>query len=294
MKKKILKLVAGIMAAVFLVGTIMSDSVLAAESCNYLALGDSITEGNQSYVSQVGDYLRKQNGTCTVANLGISGCKSTDLADALTNSSNPYYTYVTNYVKNADVITLDIGSNDILITAYEIVADCFGCEMEELNSVLAAWSNKLQSSNWFVKIIAYYQAQSIARAIKRELNNGTRMEEAVEEFKTSYDKIIKCLQQKAPNADIYIGNLYNPYHGAPSMYLGSSEVINFETFTEKYVSLLNRYISQNSGSYQIVDLYNVITSDAYLIGDFSVYDYNPHPNEAGHKAIANAFIKAMR
>lgn len=295
MKKSVLSITAAILIILQVFGT-TGIQVQAAQPVYYAAFGDSITAGdsaNGSYVSLVADYLNSKNGNCISANLGIGGWTSSDLLEALTNPSHDGYMVAQNIFKYANVITLDIGSNDIVQAVYTVVAECFGCEINELESVINSWSAKLQNGSWFSRMIAYQQLKSIARKMNRELYSGQTMKEAVEQFKVNYTAILRVINQNAPKAKVYIGNLYNPYHGAESIYVGDYEVFNPDSLAEKYFNMMNTYIAANSSGNVVVDLDSVITSDVYLQGDMALGDYNPHPNAAGNRAIANKFISAM-
>lgn len=310
MKKWIQKILAGVLIAVQLGSLVVPFPSFAAEdtsstssettsqnsvtSLKYVALGDSITAGDNTYVNMVGNYLKNRNGSCTVYNLGVGGLRSGDLLDAMTNSSHPAYQYVRTTIKGADVITLDIGSNDIFVTAYEVFAKCFGCETDQLGAVYESWCARLQSSNWFVRFVAYMQLLPIAQSIHEELYNGETMKDALEDFKSNYNAILQEIDKLAPNAKVYIGNLYNPYNGAPAVYLGSYEVVNLQTFTEKYFCAMNKHIANNSSGKKVVDLYSIFKDDTYLEADYATYNYDPHPNQAGQKEIANKFIAAMQ
>lgn len=295
-KVQICKALVGIAAALQIFGAAMP--VLAAEETpqeiHYVALGDSITAGDSTYVNMVGNFLKGQYDGCEVTNLGVDGIQSGDLKEVLLNTSNPYHAVMCAELKNADIITLDIGSNDILVAAYGVMADCFGCDESELGSVISAWSARLSTKNVFQLMKAYWQALPIAYSLHNELYNGKAMKQAVSDFETNYVAILKALRQIAPNAKIYVGNLYNPFHNTPSIYLGSFEVLNMETLAKQYVLQLNAIIEKQSTGCVIVDLYNTINANKYLQGDPDNYDYNPHPNQTGHRAIADKFIAAMR
>lgn len=259
----------------------------------YVALGDSITAGNDSYVNMVSKNLEKKYGNCKTDNLAVSGWTSQDLLDALTNSSNSNYKRMRSAVSNADIITLDIGSNDILIPVINIIADSFGCSLDQLGNVTAAWSKKVQNASGISAYFVYLDAMRIAVNINRRLYYGQEMPAAVEKFDSNYAGILKVISEIAPNAEVYLGNLYNPYVGAASVYLGSFTIVNVESFTDEYMRKVNKVINANAGGKVVVDLYNTINNPCYIKGDVANYDYDPHPNQAGQQAIANKFIAAI-
>ncbi len=291
------RFIAGVMAMMCVVGSSTPLYTQAAESTSgvyYVALGDSITAGDSTYVSKVSAHLKSTYGSCTTKNLAVSGMTSAALADILTNPANSYYSTYRNAIKKANVITLDIGSNDIFGKAMEVISDCFGCTPDQIGAVSESWVNRIQSANSFQMFLLYMEAMGIARNINSRLNNGTEMGEALASFESSYKLIISTIKKLAPNAKVYIGNLYNPYVDAASVYLGDYEVLNMEEFSKVNVQKANTIIKNNAGGYAVVDLYNTLNNPKHIQGDVVNADYNPHPNAAGQAAIANKFIAAMK
>lgn len=253
---------------------------------NYVALGDSITEGDNSYVKYVSDYLKTEYGNCKTSNYGKSGWTSNELLNAVKNNSN-----MKKAISNADIITIDIGSNDVMVTAYGIVAKCFGCSMDQIGNTADRIAKKIQYGNFFEKIYYAMNAMNIAYNINNKLNKGNEMQNAMNKFESNYVAILKEVKTLAPNAKIYVGNLYNPYKNAPSMYLGSYKIVDMPKFSKTWIDKANSIIKNNTYNAKIVDLYNTITSSKYIK---DVNNYDPHPNTEGHKAIANKFISAMK
>jgi lysophospholipase L1-like esterase len=80
---------------------------------DYTALGDSLAFGavaERGYVLRFADFLRTDaNARVTTINLGIPGWTSADLLGALRND-----TAFRDRVSNAEVVTFDVGGNDLL------------------------------------------------------------------------------------------------------------------------------------------------------------------------------------
>lgn len=93
----------------------------SSSSVRYVALGDSIAYGyglsdreKDSYVGQVGKYLEQKYDYVFEENFGTNGLRSEQLLDILTNPKNEQYNKYRATLKNADIVTLSIGSNDLL------------------------------------------------------------------------------------------------------------------------------------------------------------------------------------
>lgn len=273
---------------------VVPNSVSETESeIHYVALGDSITRADNSYVNEVSSYLKKRYGKCVTSNLSVNAWKSKDLLDALTNPTNSKYSSYRAKVKDADIITLDIGSNDVLITAREIGAEVLGCTESELDMVAINWFIKLQNASGFSSIMLYLQAYSIVSRVRYEIEYGSTLPNAVATYEQNFNKILAEIKKLAPNAKVYIGNIYNPYVDAPSMCLGSYEFVAMEKLGRNYAIKLNKIIENNANGNVVVDLYNTINNPKYIQGDVLNYNYDPHPNAEGQKLIASKFIAAM-
>ena len=87
----------------------------------YVALGDSIAYGygldnreEDSYVGLVRRYFERKYDYVVTANFGQNGMRSEELLDILTNPENENYRRYRATLSYADVVTLSIGSNDLL------------------------------------------------------------------------------------------------------------------------------------------------------------------------------------
>lgn len=272
----------------------VSETESGESEIHYVALGDSITRADNSYVNTVSNYLKSSYGNCVTSNLAVDAWKSGDLLDALTNPANSKYSSYRAQIRNADIITLDIGSNDVLITAREIGAEVLGCTESELNMEAINWFIKLQNAQGFSALLIYLQAYSIVSSIKYEFNYGNTLPNAVAAYEKNFVDILAEIKKLAPNAKVYIGNIYNPYVDAPSMCLGSYEFVNMQDLGRDYAIKLNTIINNNANGNVVIDLYNTINNPKYIQGDVLNYNYDPHPNDEGQKAIAAKFIAAMK
>lgn len=92
-----------------------------SSSVRYVALGDSIAHGyglgnpeRDSYVGQVKRYLEENYDYVFAANFGTDGMRSDELLDILTNPQNEKYRKYHATLQRADIVTISIGSNDLM------------------------------------------------------------------------------------------------------------------------------------------------------------------------------------
>ncbi len=88
---------------------------------NYVALGDSIAGGyglddaeEESYVGRIAAAMEKRYGAVRVTNFGKNGLRSEQLLEILTDPANKQHDAYMAAIRKADLITLSIGSNDLL------------------------------------------------------------------------------------------------------------------------------------------------------------------------------------
>lgn len=168
-------------------GTIFSSMVSAEknERQNLVALGDSITFGyhlepNQTQPSPHAFPSLIGNGQFNVTNLGVPGWTSTDLLNAL--KTNPVFK---KSLKSADVITVDIGSNDLLQAA-------------GLSQILATHT-----------------------PIQLTPDLQLKLAQAEQQFAINLQAIMKEIKKQNDDATIILYNLYNPFGASNDPFLGS-------------------------------------------------------------------------
>jgi lysophospholipase L1-like esterase len=131
---------------VLLMAFFVASSPALAASWNYTAFGDSLAYGsgatnNQGYTDLYKNYLETDNqATVTLYNLGVPGWKSTDLLSALKTNST-----FRQAAAGSDVITIDIGGNDLLQAVYLYKSGI--CGGEKNNKCLKTAFKKMKS-NW--------------------------------------------------------------------------------------------------------------------------------------------------
>ncbi|MDY2696217.1 MAG: InlB B-repeat-containing protein [Eubacteriales bacterium] len=300
-----------------------------------------------SYVDLINKELSKTYNT-TAYNYAYSGDQCSDLIayirefyddvnetvkdGATANATYPTLTnkQIYNTVKNANIITICIGANNILKEAFDLIGGYLGLnknppyELKELEDVLKA--NILGDSS-----------------------------KNIVGFKAEFDELLTILNKINPNAYIYFTNIYNPYKvlKADSELLSAAKMMGYNYFTQERLDAvahladvaigggedsagndftsLNDVISQGvtkaneqndrfvyvntkqayDAKYDATNLPNYnnfvntrldeMTPNAILNGGYSIFDVekigatylDPHPTYEGHKLIFNAHNSAV-
>ena len=274
MKK--IKIASVIIAAVMLCMTIAMPAVFAAgEGAKvYTVLGDSIAAGyrledyQKDGVTPPSSYaalFAGKIGATKVNNLAKTGSNT---ADTLTLLSTQ--TYI-NAVKEADVITLSMGSNDILGPGGKMICACLG--ITSLDNA----GNAVNATNFLQKMTELSNYINEPEQVKI-------FNDAISGFEANWTKIIDRIYELNPDAELIVNNFYNPY---AALDLGSSIVIG--STVQGYLNRMNQYITShryNGNRYVVADVTAV--KDQTNVGLLPNFDLDPHPNKDGHSMIADA------
>lgn len=218
----------------------------------YVALGDSIAAGyglkgyleseklppDDSYQMIVANFLKT-----SPFNYAISGDDSNDCINLLNLGT------ADTALTDADIITISIGSNDLLKPFIEMVKK---------------------------------------DGLTLKLKDNEILNKKIEEFCVNFDEIIKILKHKAPKAEIYVTNIYNPFN----------DVIILGESADSYIREINKTFNIDSDIYTVIDLYtlfknNKLSNVQFDISDIENINLDPHPSKKGHEKIAASIIDAL-
>ncbi|MCD8327087.1 MAG: GDSL-type esterase/lipase family protein [Lachnospiraceae bacterium] len=271
-------------------------------SLSYLALGDSITDGyglaapgSESFVTLFAEAI----GATEVNQISSSdGLTASQLLEDL-NDSNIYAETYQEAVESSDVITITIGGNDLMEGFYEVVVEIYSESTGitiNADLVKTALKDPDANSEMVDALLAYIN--SLADDVLGDGQFATYISNCISDI----NQITGFIQEKNPDAVILVANQYNPYQ-----WLGNEKVSNlFADVTDAYNSNL-AYLSAYYGRFTVVDISSAfaestssltnasatITSIDFSTGTYSIsYDFDFHPNAAGHEVIAAAMAEA--
>ena len=269
----------------------------------YSAMGDSITAG-YSLPDYKGDFSNPDSGYVALAakqlgvtqnyNLALSAYRTEDLLNVLTNPSNKYYTCFRNDLQGSDLISVDIGSNDLTMTMLDMVLECLGKDTanmsaEERYEMIQTLLSGIQLNalpqnpeDYLGQNITEEQKIAIFNVLKTE-NIDARFAKAYEKFTKNWDSIISTIHNIKPTATLAAIGYYNSSPNLNFEYKGTTYYIG-KVF-QKYIDMMNAYISGKCD-----------TAKAYIYVDTTGIDLNcfdPHPSKAGHAEIAERLVNAI-
>lgn len=277
----------------------------------YVALGDSITSGvglaDMKYnIAQIGYDLRPNfegySSQCYTAlvgkglgldrqhaiNLGLPGLTTGDLADMLHTGAMPqmnqqagtYYVYpqMLDYLKRADVISVQIGSNDALVPALVALGNATNWKSEQLVATMV--SGVLREPS-FENLQRLNSDLSRLRLTKEEKQATTQLllgggtdaicEQAYQEAAVHMPQVVAELRALNPDAQIILLGYTNPVPLLPE----------WTQLFRRLNALSKNLAAQNE---------NV----TYVPIPFAMTATDAHPTVSGHKYIANRILRAIK
>ncbi len=267
--------------------TILQAAAEKPSAC-YVAFGDSIAAGYglagyssgqgsapaDSYQALLADFLHT-----TSRNYAVTGDDSSRCMELLASGA------ADSDLSHADIITLSIGSNDLLLPFLQIVMDYYQIDPADIDGSMFADGIQMPQIGQ-AELVKYYQQ---SEALIADLKNNATLHTQAAAFEEKLQTIISTLRQKAPGAEIYVTNIYNPFHSIPL--LGE--------MAETYISEINQAFSVDHPEYTLVDVHTPfnqkeLTNIHLNLSDLSNISIDPHPSVEGHKVIANSLVDALK
>lgn len=261
-------------------------TVLAAGN-SYVALGDSITTGygleeEQSFAEIVAEEKEYTlNDT-----LAADGATSEELLGVVTNPENA------ETLKNANLITITIGGNDLMGALYQYLADVYNTTNETAftgeDMQLALMGQNADIPQSTALLLLMFNLNTFV---------SSGIDSTLSEFQTNLSSIFQKLKELNPTAQIIVTNQYNPY-GILENSSYASLVEQFETGIAK----LNDVISEvcESLGVTVADVHASFAEaldagenpcNASVAGGTINPDF--HPNAYGHELIAAAIAAQL-
>lgn len=301
---------------------------------NYVAFGDSIAAGyalpgykhdtpnddrfptpEGAFVRSLGEMLDGQEGPALTSNQAVSGWTSEQLLEAL--QSGEY----AELLKDADVVTVTIGSNDLLGPFIEMVEkaidDNFSKKVSELESLSVEAVEGRSSDAWLTERqnnLVTEIANTLSQ-LNETLKDNPELLAGCEKFREkTQPAILNALHEQAPEAEIYWNTLYNPFYGEKvdlsqlfpelakqfPLIFKQFETIDLSAYGACYIKKMNQAFLQNTEGYHSVDIYEEFNQPDLTNVEIKNIDgklslnFDPHPNLEGHQLITNLYTPVIQ
>lgn len=266
-------------------------NAISSRFTKYVAMGDSIAYGyglsnrdTQSYAQIVRSKLNIP--TSNFQNIAVSGMTCKEYYERITTDSS-----YQNSIKSADLITVSIGSNELLGIAISAVASVTGISSNDANfenKAKEAFLNasKLEQLRMLHDIYSFFTSNEIKEKINLSIIS----------YSEYWDKSYKYIKSLNPNATIVATQFYNPYY---EMSLLSYDLGGF---VDEPIVEMNRILAEKSDSennYKIAKIYNDFNTTNPRLTNVNIsltekkFVLDPHPNITGHKKISTRVLDAL-
>ncbi len=249
----------------------------------YIALGDSIASGYglESYIN--GDdknkysssnsviKLGKKTGMTTV-NYGVEGIDSTVFYQALSKPSTKEQKEAVEKIKDAKLITLSIGGNNVFIPLLNSVNE----NIENGRNIFNADPSQIQravlklllSENEFKNMIDNVLKGAETFAGNEKLHKPG-----------DFENIISFIKALNPKAKLIVQTIYSPYEKILPVTVDSA----IKNMNAKIIKL-----SDNGKNFRVADVYSAFAKapgGMQLTNADTGKNFDPHPTKKGHEVI---------
>lgn len=263
-----------------------------AKTTKYAAFGDSIAAGYgltgysdgqtaapaDSYQALLAEFLHTQS-----CNYAVSGNNSDDCINLLNSGKADAD------LAEADIITISIGSNDLLLPFIQIVKDHFHISPQDTTLPLGGGQTLNDLTLPQVGITAMMEYLKHTESLLAELSDNATLHAQAAAFKGKFKTILSLLHEKAPTAEIYATNVYNPFAFLPMI----------GELSEIYIKEINQAFSADASDYTLVDVYTPfhekeLTNVHFDVSQPTTICLDPHPSVSGHAAIGDLMVAALK
>lgn len=232
----------------------------------YVAIGDSLTHGygladkkNDRFSAIVTENLNKAGDFYVEYNYGVDGLTTDGLLDMLEEGG-------IGMISEADLITIDIGANDVL---------------DSMNPIIyATIENGSVTKEKYEQALSNYQSS---------LLSGYENTKAILEF----------IKEKNPDCQIVIATIYNPYRYIDLDIIIEGEKTALSDFTDSMMQDLNENIKALANEYdcRVADWYTAFAMTKLNVlnarYDEAVVNLDIHPNKEGYHLMATVVYEAI-
>ncbi|MEZ5305832.1 MAG: GDSL-type esterase/lipase family protein [Pyrinomonadaceae bacterium] len=228
-------------------------------SLNYVAMGDSISFGigassvPNTWVSLYRDFLAIDlSNTVTLSNRAIPGQTSAQFLNALTNDSG-----LRSEVQNAEIITFNIGGNDLLAARAAYKANvCGGVDGQDcLRTALAQFR-----TNWDAIVVEILALRPKSNVVLKTLDVYNPL--------VNLDENADTVPNDGGLTDL---EAFKPYLDAANLHIRDSAAAHGIALSRVYLK------------------FNTVTGTRDAVATGLIASDNVHPNDFGHSQIADEF-----
>lgn len=256
---------------------------------NYISLGDSIPEGYGLEYPAGDNYAEKLRQKLNIPldnfeNLSVSAETTQRFYNTI--QTDKY----TKAIKNTDLITITIGSNEMVELVAEAVSYATGVPMTNDPTFPGLATNAFLDADLLKKLemlLALYEY------VTTEDIKG-KVETNIKRYEEYWEKSIEYIKQINPNVTIVVTEFYNPYYEITLLNYDLSGWC--DEIIQKLNTILYNY-SKSETEYKIAKIYSTFnTTNPRLTNvNLSLTNFNldAHPTALGHEIISLKILETL-
>lgn len=257
----------------------------------YIVLGDSIAYGYglsnknlESYSSILRDKLNISNNN--YKNLAISGLTCENFYKTIQTSE------YTSAIKSADLITISIGSNELLQLAVNALAEATNVDPNDkdfLTKIQKSFENSslLEKASMLNNVYNFFTSEETKQKINASIISYSKY----------WQQSVQYIKEINPNVTIVATQFYNPYY--------ELQILSYDLggFVDEAIVQMNTILEKQSDSeknYKIAKIYSDFNTTNPRLTNVNInilksqFNLDPHPNIYGHKQIANRILDSLK
>ncbi len=204
-----------------------------------------------------------------------------------------------NGIKTSDLMSINLGSNDILTPAVlkaisAMNASDDSAETSKMRQAVTDFLNKLGEHNSsFARLLTLANTASGMPPVLRDLVKN--LWDYYQLFKQNWEASMKVVYELNPDITVLALSVYNP---AFKIYVDANNSINLGPIVQPVIDLINQFLERGSkyaNKYTFVDV-DGVDSWGMTMQDpdyFTYFVWSMHPTRAGHTDIANRMLKVL-
>lgn len=288
MKKTFSRIISAVSATVLsmtaLICTAPADTASAASTKTLLVLGDSISAGYGLASGDYGyyDYVAEYGGY-TVQNLAVSGADCSDLLALLEKDTTKQA------VKNADLICMSIGANDILQPAKEYLKE-FQQDNQGEEESITDMIKRLDKEGKLLSVIT-----KLTGVLRPYINGvadryGNVSEKGTKQYLPEIETAVRAINANVP---VLIQTIYNPVESSVTTLDGEDLSGSYDDARKFAAGQINKINDQIMAleSFETVDVYSKFTGAGWVYVNTAKKDI--HPSPIGHALIGAQMMQQL-
>ncbi len=196
-------------------------------------------------------------------------------------------------IKKADLISLNIGSNDVFSFALQQVLKELSSSSSSAAVNAIALDEDGELGTAFGKLVEAYQSMGKIADLASTLT--TALNKAYKQFTVNYKAVVEKIYELNPDVTIVAVGVFNPFE---NISLSADSQLDLSGIAAPVVTAINTYIAGlklTCDNYYYADVvgtqtYSMSFDDNYF---WQYFTAKVHPNIAGHKFIAQQILDAL-